>query len=103
MSLNAFTPDGTYAVLAAGPSSSNVAIPAGAGAAVLVTNMGPAPVVVVLGNSSVSITTADLAHGILINPGQALPLTKGANTNLAAVAIGAGAISNANLNLASGA
>lgn len=106
MPLSAFAPDGTYGVLAAtsaiGANTATLLLPTGAGTAWLVTNMGPAQALVVFGASAAlcQIATADAGHGIVINPGQSIAITKGSNTWMGACAIGGMPV--AILNVASG-
>jgi hypothetical protein len=79
MALQGFAPSG-YASLSASGTSQNVALPAGTTA--LVTNLGTAPVFVLLGpTNAVSVTPQT---GVAILPGASLALTTGANGFLAA-------------------
>jgi hypothetical protein len=97
MALAAFAPT-AYSSFAALSTSTNVALPGGGGATLLVTNLGPNPVVIALGNAALIL--AGSGNGIALNPGQSIALTVGANTNIAAMALGFG---NAQLNMAQGA
>lgn len=73
----------------AGTASANVALPTtGTPTIAVVANLGQQVAFVVLGNSSVAATTGT---GMAILPNQAVALTIGANTNLAAVSL-AGAV-----------
>lgn len=106
MPLNAFAPDGTYASLTpqsgVGADTAVLQLPAGAGTAWLVTNMGPAQVIVVFGASAAAcqIAAAIAANGITINASQSIAIAKGSNTWMGACAIGGMPV--AILNVASG-
>jgi hypothetical protein len=79
--------------LGATSASSRVAV---SGTTALVTNLGPSPVFLLLGSSSV---VATVASGTALLPGASLPLTIGANTYLAAITQSG----NASLNIGLGA
>lgn len=106
MSLSAFAPDGTYASLTAqsgvGANTATLLLPTGAGTAWLVTNMGPAQVLVVFGASAAAcqIAAAIAADGIVVNASQSIAIAKGSNTWLGAVVVGGMPV--AILNVASG-
>jgi hypothetical protein len=95
MALSSFTPS-AYGSMSAPPgTSASQAIPGGDGTVLLVTNIGPAPAVVLLGGSSVAVT---FSTGVAVLPNQSLALAVGSNTYIAAMGIGSSAL----LNLAQG-
>jgi hypothetical protein len=97
MALSGFTPP-AYGELTCGPTSSRVALPAGA--TVVVSNLGPDPAVVALGNNSISVSGA--GNGVALLPNQYLPLTTGANGFIAGISVGSGANSRSILASAGG-
>ncbi len=96
MALASFSPT-NFGMVAAGRTSAAQAVPGGAGATLLVSNLGPYPAAVLLGNSTVAVTAAT---GVVVLPNQALPLAVGTATHIAAIAVGGNL---AQLNLAQGA
>lgn len=90
---NTFTPT-SYGSMTVGPTSSNQALPAGTGS-VLVTNLGIAPVVVLLGTSNAVAVT--VSTGVAIPAGQSLALVIGSNTYIAAITAGGGQTSLLNI------
>lgn len=100
MALSSFTPSAYGAMSAPAGESAAQAIPGGGGTVLLVTNIGPAPAAVLLGaDSEGTPLVVTPATGVVVLPNQALVLTVGSNTHIAAFGIG----SNATLNLAQGA
>lgn len=96
MALSAFGPTGYAGFYAMAGESAAVALPtAGTPTTVLVTNIGGATAVVLLGDNSVTVAANT---GVAINPGDSLPLTIGGNTHLAGIGVGG----NTTLNLAVG-
>lgn len=90
---NTFTPT-NYGQMTVTSTSSNQALPAGTGN-VLVTNLGPSPVVVLLGTSNAVSVTA--STGVAIPSGGQLALVIGSNTYIAAIAVGGGNLAVLNL------
>lgn len=95
MALSNFTPSGYGAMFAPMGDSASQAIPGGGGATLLVTNLGPAPAAVLLGDSTVTVSPAT---GVVVLAGHSLPLATGAHTHVAAYGCGLGSA----LNLACG-
>jgi len=95
-SLSGFAPSGNFtSPLTVTTGGAQTALPSGSPAVVAASNTGSNPAYVNLGtSSSVTATTAD----ILIPAGCTVPLTVGANTNLAGIATGG----STTLNLAGG-
>ena len=91
----AFTPTNYGTVAAQAGVSTLFAIPGGAGAALVVSNIGGAPAVVLLGTTGTVVTGST---GMAVLPGQAVTLGVGANDHIAVIGIGATAV----LNLAQG-
>jgi hypothetical protein len=98
MALANFTPS-AYGCISAGDTSAAHALPGGTGVTLLVTNIGPSPAAVLLGaDSEEAPLVVTSATGVVVLPNQAIALTVGANTHIAAIGLG----SNAVLNLARG-
>lgn len=90
---NTFTPT-AYTSMIVGPASSNKALPAATGSA-LITNLGIAPIVVLLGTANTVAVT--VSTGVAIPAGQSLALVIGSNTYLAAITAGGGQTSLLNI------
>ena len=80
-SFSQFAPNGNFATLAVGASSTRVALPAGGGATVGVYNIGANAAFVRLGNTSVTATGTEDQ----VAPGGFLCLAVGSNVDLAAI------------------
>lgn len=97
-----FTPTNYSSVLAGSSASVTVAIPGGAGADLLITNMTASAAVVLLSTSSTTTLpkgTAAYADGVGIPPGGYLVIPVASNTFVTAISVGFGAV---NLSLAQG-
>jgi hypothetical protein len=88
-----FTP-ASYGYMAVSQVSSSVALPPGTGS-VLVTNLGPAHVVVLLSTSASTVVSQ--STGVAIPAGQSLALVIGSNTYISAITVGGGLVSQLNL------
>lgn len=97
MALPNFTPS-AYATVSATPVSAAFPLP-GAGATVLVSNIGPAPAFVLLGPVGALVVTPQT--GLAVLPNSSVSLAVGSNTQLAAISA-AGGNQAAVLNLAVG-
>lgn len=98
MSLSAFAPTNYGSFTAqSNANGSRAALPGGGGATLLVTNMGPSPAALKLGDNTVTCSGSN--DGVVVMPGQSIALTVGSATNIAASAVGYG---GAQLNMAQG-
>jgi hypothetical protein len=89
MAVGIITPSG-YGVITDAGAGTKGALPAGGGANIVVTNIGQAVGILLLGSSSVTPPTSP-AQGTAILPGQTLILAVGSNTYLAVTAMAGGA------------
>ncbi len=95
MAISNFSPTGYAWGSAIAGAQNRIAIPATAGATLLVTNLGPSAAVVLLGSSSVAAT---VATGVAVLPNHSLALAIGAATHVSII----GAAGLAQVNIARG-
>lgn len=77
-----FTPSAYGQLAVNSGASSRVAVPGGGGATLVVTNLGPAPAVVLLGDSTVAVSTTT---GMAVTPGHSVALAVGSNGYIAGI------------------